>query len=553
MESRSNHLAHRLIQQGVGPETLVGLYVDRSPAMVVGLLAILKAGGAYVPLDPSYPESRLAYMIQDSGLQFLVLESHASSHIFDKELSLIAVEGDKDVYDADRMELPLVTLDNLAYVIYTSGSTGNPKGVQITHRNVLNFIQSMVSEPGFDSTDRLVSVTTLSFDISVLEILMPLLTGGVCVLASPLERTDGKRLRSLLSTSGAHVMQATPSTWRMLLDSGWEGDVRGKFLCGGETMPEDLAKRLCELGHEVWNMYGPTETTVWSAIQKVEPEIAPIPIGKPIGNTEIYVLDAEGYPVPKNVTGALFVGGIGLARGYLNRSKQTAEKFLPDPFHPEPGARMYSTGDLARWNSGGVLECVGRTDSQIKLRGFRIELGEIESVLRLHSQVREAAVVVLEDGGEKKRLIAFIQPTGDLSVDTVLEFCRSRLPNHMIPALIRFLDVMPLTDNGKIHRAALPLDIHGEIGDKQSYRAPVTKTEHILADIWADVLDLPRVGLDDNFFELGGDSILSLQVVYRAIERGVAITSKQLFTCQTVVELAAAATPLKASEVGQVS
>jgi amino acid adenylation domain-containing protein len=538
LDAESNAIANTLRQKGVGPETLVGLSVDRSPLMVIGLLGILKAGGAYVPLDPTYPVSRLVYMVRDSGLQFLLSEPEMNELLGEEGIQCISPRAAIENGDRQALLKKDIESDNLAYVIYTSGSTGNPKGVQITHRNVLNFIHSMAKEPGFGTTESLVSVTTLSFDISVLELFLPLLVGGPCILASPEERTDGKRLRNLINQSGSHVMQATPSTWRLLLDSGWEGDAKGKFMCGGEAMPRDLANRLCELGHEVWNMYGPTETTVWSTVQKVEPGSVVVPIGKPIANTSTYILDASGQPVPKNVIGALFIGGIGLARGYLNRPDLTSGKFVPDPFSSSPGARMYATGDLGRWNSNGVLECLGRTDSQIKLRGFRIESGEIESVLLEHAQVSGSAVVVHDDPTGKKRLIAYVQTIEEVDSVTLLDWCRAKMPSHMVPSLILFLEALPLTNNGKINRSALPAAEYIDIETQDSYQAPGNDIEHKLAGIWSSVLNVRRVGVNDNFFELGGDSILSLQVVYRAAEKGLSITSKLIFTHQTIAELA---------------
>ena len=379
LNRRANQLAHYLRKLGVGPEVLVGVCMERSIEMVVGLLGILKAGGAYVPLDPMYPEDRVAYMVEDSRLKVLVTEQRFRGRFAQKGTPLVCLDSDWQAISRESSEncRTEVGPENLAYVIYTSGSTGKPKGVQIPHRALVNFLISMRAAPGMTEKDILLAVTTISFDIAGLELYLPLITGARVVLASREVAVDGEGLRQLLEESKATVMQATPATWQMLLESGWKGGKHLKVLCGGEAWSRDLATQLINRCGSVWNMYGPTETTVWSTVHQVTSAEGPIMIGRPIANTEIYILDRHLQPAPVGVTGELYIGGDGVARGYLNRPELSAEKFIPNPFSEMPGSRIYNTGDLARYLPDGTIDCLGRTDHQVKIRGYRIEPGEM--------------------------------------------------------------------------------------------------------------------------------------------------------------------------------
>jgi amino acid adenylation domain-containing protein len=409
LNERANQLARHLQGLGVGPDTLVGVCVDRSLEMLVGLLGILKAGGAYVPLDPEYPRERLAFMLEDAGVAVLLTQAaleallpahHGRVLRLDADWPLIAEESAGNVTSTVRAE-------HLAYMIYTSGSTGKPKGVQIQQGAMVNFLLSMSQTPGLAAQDRWLAITTLCFDIAGLELWLPLMVGAQTVIASREKARDGQALAELLTRCHATVMQATPSTWKMLLSAGWRGNPRLKMLCGGEPWPKDLARQLLERGGSLWNMYGPTETTVWSAACRVNPE-EEVLIGGPIANTRFYVVDRNLQPVPVGVPGELCIGGDGLARGYFKRLELTNEKFVGDPFVNKQGARLYKTGDLARWQADGKIEFLGRMDHQVKVRGFRIELGEIETVLNHHPAVKSAAVCAREDSPGDKRLVAYV-------------------------------------------------------------------------------------------------------------------------------------------------
>ena len=399
LNQRANQLAHYLRQQGVGVETFVGLSLERSLDMVVALLGILKAGGTYIPLDPAFPRDRLLLMLEDSQAPFLVTQQSLLSTdqppvnletiVIDRDWSQISQQPSDNLPDAP-------DTSSLAYIIYTSGSTGRPKGVQLSHRAAVNFLCTMQQTPGLSADDTLLAITTLSFDISVLEIFLPLIAGATVVVAKAEEAYDGPRLAQRIIDTGATVMQATPATWRMLIDSGWQGAKTLKVLCGGEALPVDLANWLVEHTAELWNMYGPTETTVWSTCTPITPDTDKITIGRPIGNTQIYILDDHLEPVPIGVTGNLYIGGDGVARGYLNRPELNAERFVTDPFQ-SAGARMYFTGDQARYLPDGRIEFLGRSDFQVKIRGYRIELGEIETVLTQHPGVSQAVVVAREE------------------------------------------------------------------------------------------------------------------------------------------------------------
>jgi amino acid adenylation domain-containing protein len=419
LNEQANRLSHRLRALGVTADTLVGICLERTSDMVAAVLGVLKAGGAYVPLDPGFPPARLAFMMEDSEAPVLISQPNLEAELFPHRAKVVLIGAggeDLGVYPATN-PAPIVTADNLAYLIYTSGSTGKPKGVQIPHRALMNFICSMQKTPGLSEQDVLLSVTTLSFDISGLEIFLPLAAGATVALAGREIVADGPRLKARLASSGATVMQATPATWRLLLDAGWAGDRALRILCGGEALPRELADELLTRGGELWNMYGPTETTIWSTIHKVQPGSGPVPIGRPIANTLIYILDRHKELVPVGVPGSLYIGGNGLARGYLKRPELTAEKFVSNPFTADSGGRIYQTGDLARYRENGTLEFLGRLDHQVKVRGFRIELGEIESLLNCHPAVRQAVVAMIGDASGGASLAAYIVPKGGGETD----------------------------------------------------------------------------------------------------------------------------------------
>ena len=377
---------------GAGPDVPVAVCLERSERMLVAMLAILRSGSYYVPLDPDYPADRIAYMLEDSRAQMLVTETAIVNELPTESVQVIC--SDEPLPGVDHIELPEGHSSDLAYQIYTSGSTGLPKGVQITQRNIVNFLNGMADTPGLSSEDRLLAITTLCFDISLLELFLPLTVGATVVIASQTDTADGFALKTLLDTHDITLMQATPATWRLLLQAGWQGKPNLRVLCGGEALERDLAESLATRAAELWNMYGPTETTVWSACHRYSAEDSFISVGTPVANNRLYVLDAALQVVPQGVPGELWIGGDGVARGYWQRDELNAERFVADPYSD---SRMYRTGDRARWHANGQLEILGRTDYQVKLRGFRIELGEIEAALAAIGDVTQAIVLLRED------------------------------------------------------------------------------------------------------------------------------------------------------------
>ncbi|SDZ97224.1 non-ribosomal peptide synthetase [Variovorax sp. YR216] len=510
-----HRLARALRQRGVHRGQRVGLCLQRDPGMVMAQLAVLEAGAAYVPLDPSYPQLRLHDMARHAGLSLLLTRSDLSGHWHGLSLPMLLLdEAGHDAApdtalppDAERDARP----EDPAYVIYTSGSTGRPKGVTVPHRAVVNFLLSMQHEPGLRKEDVLVAVTTLSFDIAVLELLLPLSVGATVVLATREQATDGAALRVLLEQSGATAMQATPATWQMLIDAGWNGAPGFKALIGGESLSEHMAQALSDRTGELWNMYGPTETTVWSTCWKVPRATGAISIGRPIANTSVHVLDEHGQPCPIGCAGEIFIGGDGVTLGYLNQPGATAERFVPDPFSAAPGARLYKTGDRGRWRHDGLLEHQGRLDFQVKVRGHRIEPGEIEAQLQALPELSQCLVMAREDLPGDVRLVAYVIATEGTAIDVarLKDHLRGRLPDYMLPQHYVTLQSLPLLPNGKIDRHALPAPQPESRGDPVFLREGRTPAEAALAGVWAEVLgmDVDEIGPRDNFFDLGGDSL----------------------------------------------
>ncbi|HEY9874102.1 MAG TPA: amino acid adenylation domain-containing protein, partial [Candidatus Obscuribacterales bacterium] len=537
LNQRANQLAHYLQKLGVKPEMPVGICVERSLEMLVGLLGILKAGSAYVPIDPAYPSERLALMLEDSQVSVLLTQKQLIDNLPKHNAEIVCLDNDWESTEIENLNFAH-NPSKLAYIIYTSGSTGKPKGVQICHSAVVNFLDSMRKKLGITVTDTLLAVTSLSFDIAALELFLPLIVGARVVIASREVTLDGVRLSTTLSESNATFMQATPATWRMLLTAGWQGQKNLNILCGGEALPHDLANQLLVRCDRLWNLYGPTETTIWSTICQLESEEQPITIGRPIANTQIYILDRHQQPVPVGVFGELHIGGAGLSRGYLNRPELTAEKFISNPVNIKCD-RLYKTGDLARYFPDGTIEFVGRIDHQVKVRGFRIELGEIEAILSQHPEVQQVVVIAREDNPGDKRIVAYIVSNVEaLSTTSLRGFLKEKLPEYMIPSAFVLLEALPLTPNGKIDRRALPAPDTSRCDIDSNVVAPRNPTEEVIADIWTQVLGVQQVGIDDNFFELGGHSLLATQVVSRLRKAfGVELPLRYLFESPSIASL----------------
>ena len=523
LNARANRLAHHLRERGVAPDARVALYLERGLEMVIGLFAILKAGGAYVPLDPAHPVDRLETMLADCTPVMVLTQIALVERLGGVTIPILILDAEPSPWGGHPATNPAraaLTPDHLAYVIYTSGSTGKPKGVMNLHRGVVNLLWSIGNAVGMRPADRLLAVTTLSFDIAALELFLPLMFGARVEVLPRAAASDSVLLQRSIAVSGATVMQATPATWWMLLEGGWTGEPRLRALCGGEALASDLARRLCARVGALWNVYGPTETTIWSSAQRVgaaSVRRALVPLGTPVANTRIYVLGRDNEPNPSGVVGEIYIGGAGVARGYYGRSGLTAERFVPDPFGLASGARMYRTGDLGRWLADGTVEFAGRVDHQVKVRGFRIEPGEIEARLMEHAAVRDAVVVAREDTPGEQRLVAYVVGDPTAGAEQLRAYLSETLPNYMVPAAYVRLGSLPLNANGKLDRHALPVpDSHAY--PRRGYEAPLGETEELLARIWAEVLRLERVGRTDNFFELGGYSFLAVQMLSRVRE-----------------------------------
>jgi amino acid adenylation domain-containing protein len=495
-------------------------------------------------------------MMSDTRVPVIVAQEHFASLLSNHNAIVICPSSrDKEAIAQENTQPPQHPglPDNLAYVIYTSGSTGKPKGVQISQRSLINLLYAMKRAPGCTEQDIFLSLTTLSFDIAALELFLPLIVGGRVIVLTHEAVRDNNLLSAHLANSRATMMQATPTLWRLLLDSEWKSSSQGlKVLSGGEALPSDLVHKLLERETSLWNLYGPTETTIWSTAHEVTCEADSTPIGRPIANTQIYILDSHLQPIPTGLPGELCIGGDGLSRGYLGRADLTAEKFIPNPYSGEIGGRLYRTGDRARYLPDGNIEFLGRVDQQIKLRGHRIEPAEIEAVMAEHAGVRECAIA-LHTGHGNQRLIGYVVPrrkevhssngqrdeTTPLSMNDLRGFLKARLPEHMVPSFFVELDALPLTPSGKINRKALPEPELADFKSETEYVEPRTHTEKTVAGIYAKVLGIERVGARDNFFDFGGHSLQATQAVSRLRDAfAVDVTVHDIFEAPVVEALA---------------
>ncbi len=547
LNAKANQLAHYLKKLGVAPDVLVGICVERSLEMILGLLGILKAGGAYVPLDPGYPRDRLKFMLEDSGASLLLTQQRLVESLPTHNSKVFCLDTDwEEVIRESEENLSVqTTADNLAYVIYTSGSTGNPKGVEISHKALCNHMHWMQARFPLTIRDRVLQKTPFSFDASVWEFFAPLSLGSQLILAKPGGHQDVGYLIELITEKQVTILQLVPSLLRLLLRAPALENCRSlrRVFCGGELLSSELQRRFfVRLGVELCNLYGPTEACIDATFHtsKELETYSTVPIGRPIGNTQVYILDQQRNPVPVGVTGELYIGGDGLARGYLNRPELTAEKFIANPFSTQPHARLYKTGDLARYLADGNIEFLGRIDDQVKIRGFRIELGEIGSVLDQHPAVREAVVLAGEDSSGEKRLIAYVVANQQPSPATnqLRSYLKEKLPDYMVPSAFVFLDKLPLTSNGKVDRKALPAPDQSRPELEESYVTPRTPVEEVVASIWSEVLNLENVGIHDNFFDLGGHSLVAARVVSRImVIFQIELPLRTLFEMPTVANL----------------
>lgn len=538
LDAITNRLAHRLRSLGVDRESRVGISLNRGAAELIAFLATAKAGGAYVPLDPSHPPDRLNIVLEDAEPQVLITSSESAllsgPDRSERVLLIDDIEQATQGFDSSRPQVDYVE-GQIAYVLFTSGSTGRPKGVEISRGAFANFLGSMAHTPGMSEGERLMAITTTSFDIAGLELFLPLWVGATVVIVDRDTARDPRKLARRLEQGDISVLQATPATWRPLLEAGWHGSPELRMLCGGEAISPVLAKRLLGCGRELWNLYGPTETTVWSSIEQIHPGFDRITVGRPIDRTQMYILDETLQPAPEGEEGEIWIGGAGLARGYLGRPDLTAERFVQNPRGPV-GDRIYRTGDLGRQLEDGRIECLGRLDHQVKIRGHRIELAEIESVLRHVPDVGEALVTADQRSSGDPRLVAYW--VGEARREALIEEARRKLPSYMVPVAYVHLEAFPLNTNGKIDRNHLPppelLSLDGV-----SPKRPRNDVETRIASIWSQVLGVTEVSIDQDFFTYGGTSALAVEVVARLErETGIEVPLRALFEAPTVEGLA---------------
>ena len=547
LQRQSNRLAALLIEKEVKKGDKVAVAVERSAEMVIALLAVMKAGGVYVPLDPQFPLERIKFMLTDSEAVMLIT-SKDQKEKYESAARVLVLEEEWENITKYDSAAPAITVggDDLIYILYTSGSTGVPKGVQVSHRNMVNFLCSMQDKPGITINDKLLAVTTISFDISGLEMFLPLATGAQAYIAGSAQAKDGNALLQIVKDEGITLMQATPYTWRIMIEAGWDHTNKLKVICGGEALPLELAQRLLKRSSSLWNVYGPTETTIWSTIKHITVSDKVITIGKPVNNTTVYILDKNLKILAPGVAGEIFIGGDGVAKGYFNRPQLNYERFIDDPFANEPGQKMYCTGDLGKFTSDGEIECLGRMDSQVKIRGYRIETGEIEYQLSQQPDIREAIVMARPDQFGIDKLVAFIVVNYDEDVQGPpgqhsrwRGNLRQVLPEYMLPDNFLEVPALPLTPNGKVDKKALLKFSIAQREEGSGFIAPRTDVEKMVADIWIDALGLKKVGVHDNFFELGGHSLIAVQVMSKIEkETGKRLPLATLFECSTVEKLA---------------
>jgi amino acid adenylation domain-containing protein/non-ribosomal peptide synthase protein (TIGR01720 family) len=536
LDRKSNQIARALQELEVTKETIVAVYLERQAELLTTLLGVLKIGAAFQPLDPSFPEERLEYMLADSGAEVIITDEKTSTKTTKTSAKTLLINSTYQQPETALSSIP--SNNNLAYIIYTSGSTGKPKGVQITHSALVNFLLSFREQPGLISSDTLVAVTTTAFDISILELFLPLIAGSRLIIADKETVRDGFKLAELLNQNQATAMQATPATWRLLLTAEWQPQKVFRALCGGEAMPVDLATSLLNSGIELWNVYGPTETTIWSTVNPIKQPSDAQSIGKAIANTSVYILDSAGNPLPQGIVGELYIGGAGVARGYRGKSNLTAQHFVPNPFAQFPGERLYNTGDLARWLPNGEIEFLGRADYQVKIRGYRIELGEIETLLNNHPAISQAIVQPCEDNTGDKKLVAYLvnKPNPEkLNSAELRAYVSEQLPDYMVPSIWMYLDTMPLTPNNKVDRRALPKPTTNSI----EYTAPRNVIEEALTEIWQPLIKVEKIGVKNNFFDLGGHSLVAAQIHTQMRKIfSIDLSLKDLFTSPTIEKTA---------------
>jgi len=546
LNARANQLAHYLQNLGVEPNMLVAVCLERSLEMVVGLLGVLKAGGAYLPLDSMYPQERLALMLEDSQAPMLLTQQRLLAILPEHQAQTICLDSNWEIIAQQSEGNPVnkTTIENLAYVIYTSGSTGKPKGAMLAHRAICNHMFWMQTSFPLTEQDKVLQKTPFSFDASIWEFYAPLLVGAQLAIARPGGHRDSNYLIKVIAEQQITILQLVPSLLQMLLEHGGIKTCTSlrRVFCGGETLPVALQKDFFTyLDAELHNLYGPTETcidaTFWTCQREVNQQI--VPIGLPIANTQVYILDNQLRSVPIGISGELYIGGIGLAQGYLNHPELTLEKFIPNPFSQERGTRLYKTGDLARYRNDGNIEYLGRVDNQVKIRGFRIELGEIEAVLNTHPQIQQSVVVAQEDIPGNKRLVAYVSTSDEsLTINQLREFIKQKLPEYMVPNAFVTLNSLPLTPNGKIDKKALPAP-DKEIARSAEYVAPRTAIELQLTQIWSSVLNITPVGVKDNFFTLGGHSLLAVRLMSQIQQHfQVNLPLINLFQSPTIEQLA---------------
>jgi amino acid adenylation domain-containing protein len=545
LNKRANQLAHYLRKRGIGPDSAVGICMERSIELVIALYGVIKAGGAYVPLDPEYPSERLAHMLEDANIQLLLTQHDVLDALPETGINILQVDqiNDfiKDFDDANPVHV--ARANNLAYIIFTSGSTGRPKGVMNEHRGICNRLLWMQDEYPLHSDDRILQKTPFSFDVSVWEFFWPLMTGAQLVLAKPGGHRDTTYLANLIDSIKITTLHFVPSMLQVFLQDPNAGACTSlkRVICSGEALSFDLQQHFfTTLNAQLHNLYGPTEAAIdvthWAC--KRDSHETSVPIGRPVANTQLYIVDTSGQRVPVGVPGELWIGGTQVARGYINQPELSAAVFVNDPLSPHPDARLYRTGDLARWREDGAIEFLGRIDHQIKLRGFRIELGEIEAQLDELGDVQQSVVLLREDVPDLKQLVAYIATADTTAFDSeaALAALGKSLPDYMVPARVIALTELPLTLNGKIDRSALPAPDAAAIN--KEYEAPRNITEEKLANLWADLLGIERIGIHDNFFALGGHSLVAMQLVSRIMESmQVELPLDTLFNSPTIAGL----------------